>query len=116
MPTGAAAAPFTAVPATIPLNVNAAGSVIANSSPTNGPIYAGNTKISPIERAWEYASEKVMKGNESHADAADEKFLDHASWYSATKYARPYPGESKVLPPDTFLKKIAAHPGHDSDD
>jgi YVTN family beta-propeller protein len=112
-PTGAAAAPFTAVPATIPLNVNASGAVIANSSPTAAPIFASNKKVSPIEKAWEFASERVMKGNESKADAVDENFLDHAIWYSATKYARPYPGENKVLTPEAVLSKKV---GHDSDD
>jgi YVTN family beta-propeller protein len=116
VPTGAAAAPFTAVPATIPLNVNAAGQVIANSSPTAAPIYASNKKISPMEKAWELASEKVMKGNESRADAVDETFLDHAIWYSSTKYARPYPGESKILPPEALMKKVSDHAGRDSDD
>jgi YVTN family beta-propeller protein len=115
-PTGPAAAPFTAVPETTALNVNASGAVIANSSPTSTPIYAANHKMSPMEKAWEFASEKVMKGHESKADSVDENFLDHAVWYSTTKYARPYPGESKVLPPDMFLKKIAQHAGHDSDD
>jgi YVTN family beta-propeller protein len=114
-PSAAAAAPFTAVPSNIPLNVNAAGQVIAGSSPTSSPIYA-NRKISPMEKAWEFASEKVMKGNESKADAVDENFLDHAIWYSATKYARPYPGESRVLPPEALMKKMSEHPGHDSDD
>jgi YVTN family beta-propeller protein len=116
VPTGAAAAPFTAVPANIPLNVNASGDVIAGSSPTASPIFAGKRKLSPLEKAWQYASEKVMKGNESRADAVDETFLDHAIWYSATKFARPYPGEDKVLPPDVFMKKMSEHAGHDNDD
>jgi hypothetical protein len=116
VPSGAAAAPFNFVPATIPLNVNAAGTVIAGSSPTSSPIFAKNTKTGPMQLLWQEASEKVMKGNESKADSVDENFLDHDIWYSATSYKRPYPGESKVLPPDIFLKAAAKKPAHDSDD
>ncbi len=104
--------PFTAVPATTPLNVGSQG-VIAGTGPIN---YTQNQhKMSPLEKAWELASAQMTKGKEAKPDAVDEDFLNHVTWYSATNWKRPYPGESKILPPDGFVK-AAAHTAHDSDD
>ncbi len=51
---------------------------------------------SPLQKAWLRASAVVMKGKYDKADAVDPNFLNHVTWYSATDWKRPYPGESKV--------------------
>ncbi len=69
---------------------------------------------SPVQKAWLKATAEVMKGKYDKADAVDPNFLNHVTWYSATGWTRPYPGESKVLMPGPFLK--AAKKYRDDDD
>ena len=64
----------------------------------------GELKLNPLEKAWMKASNEVLKDTVTKADAANENFLNHAIWYSATNWKRPYPGETKVLKPASFVK------------
>jgi hypothetical protein len=95
-------APYTHQPAVIPLN--------------QGPGLPGNSygDISPIEKAWIEASTEMMKDKYNKPDAADETFLNHAIWYSATNWKRPYPGETDVKMPESFVAAAASKP-HDND-
>jgi YVTN family beta-propeller protein len=69
---------------------------------------------SPLQKAWLKATAEVMKGKYDKADAVDPNFLNHVTWYSATGWTRPYPGENKVLMPGPFVK--AAKKYSDGDD
>ena len=69
---------------------------------------------SPLQKAWLKATADVMKGKYDKADAVDPNFLNHVTWYSATGWTRPYPGESRVLMPGPFVK--AAKKYRDDDD
>jgi YVTN family beta-propeller protein len=69
---------------------------------------------SPMQKAWLKATAEVMKGKYDKADAVDPNFLNHVTWYSATGWTRPYPGENKVLMPGPFVK--AAKKYRDDDD
>ena len=69
---------------------------------------------SPVQKAWLKATAEVMKGKYDKADAVDPNFLNHVTWYSATGWTRPYPGENKVLMPGPFVK--AAKKYRDDDD
>jgi YVTN family beta-propeller protein len=94
--------PYVHLPATIPLN--------------QGPGLPG-TKTSaytPLQKAWLAATGEVMKDKLDKADAADPNFLNHVTWYSATDWKRPYPGEKKLLMPGPFVR--AAKNYHDEDD
>ena len=71
-------------------------------------------RYSPIEKAWLQATAEVMKGKYDKADAVDPNFLNHVTWYSATGWTRPYPGEDQVLMPGPFVK--AAKKYRDDDD
>ena len=62
------------------------------------------TAFSPLEKAWLKATAEVMKGKYDKADSVDPVFLNHAIWYSATDWKRPYPGEDEVLAPGPFVK------------
>jgi hypothetical protein len=33
--------------------------------------------------------------------------MNHAIWYSATGFHRPYPGESKILKPEEVVQQVA---------
>jgi hypothetical protein len=54
---------------------------------------------SPLQKAWLKATAEVMKNKYDKADAVDPNFLNHVIWYSATGWARPYPGERKTRCP-----------------
>jgi YVTN family beta-propeller protein len=69
---------------------------------------------SPMQKAWLKATADVMKGKYDKADAVDPNFLNHVTWYSATDWTRPYPGENKVEMPGPFVK--AAKKYRDDDD
>jgi YVTN family beta-propeller protein len=69
---------------------------------------------SPLQKAWLKATAEVMKGKYDKADAVDPNFLNHVTWYSATDWKRPYPGENKVEMPGPFVK--AARKYRDDDD
>jgi hypothetical protein len=107
--------PYTHVPATLPLNGGNGGVYLGWSG--LGASY-GELKLNPLEKAWMKASNEVLKDTVTKADAADENFLNHAIWYSATNWKRPYPGETKILMPASFVKAAAekAKTVHDRDD
>jgi YVTN family beta-propeller protein len=93
-------APFYSVPATTPLNENYLGQVLPGTGPVN---YTQNLiHRTPMMKSWELASAKAFQGKENKADSVDPDFLNHAIWYATTHFARPYPGETKILPPTAF--------------
>ena len=94
--------PFTHSPAPIPLD--------------QGPGLAGTkaAALDPLQKAWLAATWEVMKDKLTRADAADPNFLNHVTWYSATDWKRPYPGEKKLLMPGPFVR--AAKNYKDDDD
>ncbi len=99
--------PFNAVPANTPLNIGPGGVPIPGTGPAN---YTMNTyRMSPLERAWNLASNRVMRPNMTKADIVDERFLNHMIWYSATRWHRPYPGERSMLWPSAFHNVVKAH-------
>ena len=102
--------PFTHVPATTPLNIGPGGTPIPGTGVAN---YTMN--MTRMQRAWNLASNFMTKGKQGKADSVDETFLNHAIWYSATDWRRPYPGEAKIRWPAAFVK-AAAHKPVDNDD
>jgi YVTN family beta-propeller protein len=107
--------PYTHVPATLPLNQGPNGAYLGWSS--LGPSF-GELELTPLQKAWIEASNEMLKDKATKADAADENFLNHAIWYSATNWKRPYPGETEILMPASFVKAAAekAKTVHDGDD
>ena len=105
-------APVEVVPANTALNIGPGNVVIAGTGPAN---FAMNTRhvMGRFERAWELASDRIMRPNMTHADIVDEHFLNHAIWYSATGWTRAYPGEKAMLMPSAFRNVVKAH---DTDD
>ncbi len=102
--------PFTHVPANTPLNIGPGSVPIPGTGPAN---YTLNThRMSPFEKSWMLASDRVMRPNMTKADIVNENFLNHVIWYSATGWHRPYPGEKSMLSPASFHNVVKA----DSDD
>ena len=96
-------APYVHLPAPIPLD--------------QGPGLPG-TKVgaaTPLQKAWLAASTEVMKDKVNKADSADPNFLNHVTWYSATDWKRPYPGEKKLMRPEPFVRAAKNFHGDDDD-
>jgi YVTN family beta-propeller protein len=108
--------PYTHVAATVPLNLTSKGNYLGWNG--LGASYGEMKLNSPLQKAWVRASDELLKDTVTKADAADENFLNHAIWYSATNWKRPYPGEAKILMPASFVKAAAekAKTTHDRDD
>ncbi len=102
--------PFTHVPANTPLNIGPGGIPIPGTGPANYTM-----RMTPMQRAWNVASNSMTRGKQGKADSVDENFLNHAIWYSATRWLRPYPGEHRIQWP-AALVTAASHKVHDSDD
>jgi hypothetical protein len=96
--------PYDHLAAVIPLNEGPGlplGKAIADST--------------PLQKAWLKATAEVMKGKYDKADAVDPNFLNHVTWYSATGWKRPYPGETRLLMPGPFVKAAKKYVDDDDD-
>ncbi|WP_428378102.1 bifunctional YncE family protein/alkaline phosphatase family protein [Lichenicoccus sp.] len=105
-------APFTHVPATTPLNIGPGGTPIPGTGPAN---YA-MLHMTPMQKAWNVASNRMTKGKQGKADSVDENFLNHVIWYSATDWKRAYPGEAQIQWPAKLVAAALRHPVVDNDD
>ncbi|TLU72797.1 bifunctional YncE family protein/alkaline phosphatase family protein [Lichenicoccus roseus] len=106
-------APFTHVPATTPLNIGPGGTPIAGTGAAN---YTMNMHMSPLQKAWNVASNRMTRGKQGHADSVDENFLNHVIWYSATNWQRAYPGEAHIQWPAKLVASALRSPVVDKDD
>jgi hypothetical protein len=88
--------------------------MLPNQVPLN-QMNPGSTAALQIERAWALASNEMFAGKTGVPDAENPNMLNHAIWYSATGFARPYPGESKVLTPSDVAKQVATREDDDDD-
>ncbi len=106
--------PFTHVPATTPLNIGPGGTPIPGTGPAT---YSMNLRMTPLQKAWNQASNFMTRGKQGKADSVDENFLNHVIWYSATDWKRPYPGERRIQWPATLVRAaLHGKPARDSDD
>ncbi len=99
-------APFTHVPANTPLNIGPGNVPIPGTGPANYTL--NRHRISPFEKSWMLASDRIMRPNMTKADIVDENFLNHVIWYSATGWHRPYPGETSMRSPASFHNVVKA--------
>jgi hypothetical protein len=90
-------APYTALPPTIALNTFPTPS--PNNAANSSPAKTSASSAESLRTAWNQASDKMFRGKFDKADAVDENLLNHVIWYATTDFARPYPGETKVLMP-----------------
>ena len=102
---------FNFVPANTPLNIGPGNVPIPGTGAAN---YA--MRMTPMQKAWNVASNIMTKGKQGKADSVDENFLNHVIWYSATDWKRPYPGEKQIQWPAKLMKAALTRPVTDSDD
>ena len=93
-------APFNHLPNQIPLSKGVA--------PTTGA-------VSALAMAWSKAKAQIFAGKATKPDAEDQDTVNHLTWYEATDFKRPYPGETTVRPPTEFKDRLG-HPAPDLDD
>ena len=70
-----------------------------------------NMHMSPLQKAWNVASNRMTRGKQGHADSVDENFLNHVIWYSATNWQRAYPGEAHIQWPAKLVASALRSPG-----
>jgi YVTN family beta-propeller protein len=79
---------------------------LQNQIPLN-QMNPGATAQLSVERAWAQASAEMFAGRQAKPDSENPNMLNHAIWYSATGFKRPYPGESKVLMPVAVVQQAS---------
>jgi len=93
-------APFDHLPAQIPLDKG---------------VKEGSYPKGAMAKAWRAAKAKIFAGKATRPDSEDPDTVNHLTWYEATDFKRPYPGESHVRPPTDFKDRFAQKAG-DADD
>ena len=99
------ATPWVHVPNRVPLDMG-----VSKDAPA-----AATVKPASFVSDWRALKAKMFDGKTDKADSVDPDTLNHYDWYEATRYARPYPGETKVRAASEFSGK-AAHPDMDLGD
>jgi YVTN family beta-propeller protein len=86
---------------------------VANNIPLNQGV-TDTFHGTGLAKAWHDAKTKVFSGvTLRKADSVDSNFVNHMTWYEATGYKRPYPGETRMRAPSEFQ---AFSPYRDADD
>lgn len=85
-------APFDAVPAGVALDTF--------------PQRAENETPGTLRRAWTTASIELFRDKINKADSVDPDILNHLTWYAATDFRKPYPGEAKIQWPADLLARL----------
>ena len=93
-------APFDHLPTQIPLDKGVA--------PATGA-------VSALAKAWATAKAQIFAGKSTKPDSEDQDTVNHLTWYEATDFKQPYPGETRVRPPTEFKDRLG-RPAPDLDD
>jgi hypothetical protein len=82
------------VPNQIPLDQGVTATATANT--------IENPEVQALRMAWLQKKAEIFAGKMTKPDAEDPETLNHLTWYFATDFKRPYPGESKIRPASDF--------------
>ena len=95
------ATPWTNVPAQVPLTAG---------------VTETSAKLNSLQQAWKATKAAMFAGKSTKPDAEDPYTLNHLTWYEATGFKRPYPGETTVRPPSDFADRLKMPVAGDDDD
>jgi len=97
--------PWSHVPNLIPLDQGVtASAALKNESPA----------VKALRVGWMKKKTQIFAGKHTKPDSEDPDTVNHLTWYEATGFTRPYPGEAKVRPASDFNnRKAPAHPDLD---
>jgi YVTN family beta-propeller protein len=84
-----------------------APAVKAHSIPAESPA------VKALRAGWMQKKAEIFAGKQHTPDAEDPDTANHLTWYEATGFTRPFPGEKTVRPASDFNK---AAPAKDDDD
>jgi YVTN family beta-propeller protein len=105
--TGVSQTPTQTIPA-CPLNPGVKAGAKARSIATETPA------VKALRAGWMAKKTEIFAGKQHTPDAEDIDTVNHLTWYDATGFTRPFPGEKTVRPASEFNK--AAPPKVDNDD
>jgi hypothetical protein len=88
---------------------------VPNEVPLDEGVSSQKAPVNDLEKAWRTTKAQMFAGKLTKADAEDPVVMNHLTWYEATGFKRPYPGETKVRPPSDFADRIAHPPAGDDD-
>ncbi len=90
--------PWTHVPNQVALNTGVAASA-ANK--------VDNAAVKALRASWMKKKTQIFAGKLTTPDAEDPDTVNHLTWYEATGFTRPFPGESRVRPASDFNHRVA---------
>jgi YVTN family beta-propeller protein len=88
---------------------------LPNQYPLDKGVKADSYPKGAMAQAWRAAKAKIFAGKTNRPDSEDPDTVNHLTWYEATDFKRPYPGETKVRPPSDFKDRFAQMAGDDDD-
>ena len=94
--------PWSHVPNQVPLDQ---GVTTTTSSIAKEPL---SPQVKALKVAWLERKKQIFAGKLTKPDAEDPDTVNHLNWYMSTGFTRPYPGETKILPPSAFKKPAPA--------
>jgi YVTN family beta-propeller protein len=100
-----------ATPPSCGVDTPAAQNPAAAPAPTTAAVPSAEQNVAAQWQAWK-ASQPFV-GNNSKVDTAPPEQMSRFSWYEATGWTKPYPGDTKIYTPDQVPG--AYIPGSDSD-
>src|SRR5580692_5230423 len=86
---------------------------LKNQIPLDQGVAPATAALSDMAKAWKKAKVQIFAGKSTKPDAEDPDTVNHLTWYLATNFKRPYPGETKVRPPTDFADRLRAHEDED---
>ena len=72
---------------------------VPNQVPLDSGVVASAAKLDSLQQAWRVKKVAMFAGKMNKPDAEDPDTLNHLTWYEATGFKRPYPGETRIRPP-----------------
>ena len=72
--------------------------------------------VKALRVGWMKKKAQIFAGKHTKPDSEDSDTVNHLTWYEATGFTRPYPGEAKVRPARDFNNRKAPAAGADLDD
>jgi YVTN family beta-propeller protein len=70
--------------------------------------------VKALRVGWMKKKTQIFAGKHTRPDSEDPDTVNHLTWYEATGFTRPYPGEAKVRPASDFKNRKA--PAGDTDE
>jgi hypothetical protein len=88
---------------------------LKNQIPLDQGVAPATAALSDMAKAWKKAKVQIFAGKSTKPDAEDPDTVNHLTWYLATNFKRPYPGETKVRPPTDFADRLRTQEEDDGD-